>query len=110
MVERDIEIKSIATTGGIEMSFKQHEIVTGNITVNAEVVTGVIIFLVDVKGELGAKIASSVDTGGIDVNRQVGFSGTDALLQSTNYPDEYFFEATLETSTGGISIDAKYTP
>ncbi|MFW9906885.1 MAG: hypothetical protein ACFFFH_21450, partial [Candidatus Thorarchaeota archaeon] len=110
MVEKEVEINSIATTGGIEMSFKQHKMVIGNITVNVEVVTGGINFLVDAKGDLGVKITSSVNTGGIDVNRQVGFSGAGALLQSTNYPTGYNFEVTLETSTGGISIDAKYIP
>ncbi len=110
MVEKEVAINSIATTGGIEMSFKQHEMVMGNITLNVDVGTGGVDFLIDIKDDLGAKIESSVTTGGIDVNRQVGFSGTEALLQSTNYPAGYNFDVTLETTTGGIDIDAKYTP
>ncbi len=57
-----------------------------------------------------AKIESSVTTGGIDVDRRVGFSGPEALLQSSNYPAGSNFDVTLKTTTGRIDIDAKYTP
>jgi len=38
------------------------------------------------------------------------FSGTTSLLQSDNYPAGSNFNVSLKTTTGGIDIDAKYTP
>ncbi len=72
--------------------------------------TGGVNFAIDIQGDVGAKIASSVTTGEIDVLRKVGFSGSDAALHSSNYPSGYIFEITLRTTTGGIDIDAKHMP
>jgi hypothetical protein len=51
-----------------------------------------------------------VTTGGVDIDKQIGFSGTKALLQSSNYPAEHNFDVNLRTTTGRISLDAEYTP
>jgi hypothetical protein len=76
----------------------------------ADATTGGVNFAVDIQGDVGAEIESIVTTGGIDVDRQVGFSGTAFLLRSDNYPANHNFDVSLETTTGGIDIDAKYTP
>ncbi|MDH5448679.1 MAG: zinc-ribbon domain-containing protein [Candidatus Bathyarchaeota archaeon] len=110
IVVNDIEVNGTTVTGGVEMNVKQHGNLLGNITLKAEAITGGVDFAVDIKGDIGAKIESSVTTGGIDVDRQVGFSGTEISLQSSNYPASYNFDVTLKTTTGGIDIDAKYTP
>ncbi len=110
IVSNNVEVDATTTTGGVVMSVRQHNKLLRNITMNAEAVTGGVDFSVDIKGDLGAKIESSVKTGGINLERQVGFSGAETLLQSNNYPAGSNFNVTLKTTTGGINIDAKYTP
>ncbi len=50
--------------------------------------------------------------GRIEIDRQVRFSSyyNNRLLQSGNYPANSNFDVSLKTTTGGIDIDAKYTP
>jgi len=83
--------------------------------VEAEATTGGVDFAIDVRGDVGAKIDSSVTTGGIDVESQVGFSlvysyPERAGLISDNHPAKSNFNVGLKTTTGGINIDARYTP
>ncbi len=110
VVTSDVQVNGTTTTGGVDVSVKQHEQLAGNIILKAEATTGGVDFAIDVQGDVGAKIASSVTTGGIEINRKVGFSGTEALLQSSNYLASGNFNVSLKTTTGGIDIDAKYTP
>jgi RNA polymerase subunit RPABC4/transcription elongation factor Spt4 len=109
-VTNDAQVNATTTTGGVEVDVKQHRQFLGNITLKAEATTGGVDFAIEIRGDVGAKIESSVATGGIDVDRQVGFSGTETLLQSNSYPAGSNFDVTLITTTGGIDIDAKYTP
>jgi len=75
----------------------------------AETTTGGVDLTIVIQDDVGAKIESSVTTGGIDIERQVGFSGAESSLQSDNYPANTNFDVTLKTITGGIDIDAEYT-
>jgi hypothetical protein len=97
------------TTGGINLNITQRDPMPANVTLNAEASTGGINFDVVIRRDVGCNIAAKTGVGGIDVN-QVGFSGDTPPLHSDNYPDEGNFIVTLETSTGGINIDARYTP
>ncbi len=106
----DILVDAITTTGGVEMDLTQNEAPLGNVTLRAEAITGGVNFAIDIQGDIGAKIESSVTTGGIDVIRKVGFSGLEAALQSSNYPASHNFDINLRTTTGGIDIDAKHMP
>lgn len=103
-------VDAITTTGGVEIDVTQNETPLGNVTLRAEAITGGVNFAIDIQGDVGAKIESSVTTGGIDVVRKVGFSGSEAALQSNNYPAGHNFDINLRTTTGGIDIDAKHTP
>lgn len=109
IITNDVQVNAITTTGGADVSVRQHEELPGTIALRAEATTGGVDFAVDIHGDVGAKIESSVTTGGIDIDRQVGFGGTESLLQSENYPAGGNFVVDLKTTTGGIDIDAKYT-
>lgn len=110
IVKNDVQVNAITTTGGVDVDVKQHEKLLGNITLRAEATSGGVDFSIEIRGDVGAKIESRVTLGGIDVARQVRFSGTESRLLSDNYPAGSNFDVTLKTTTGGIDIDAKYTP
>jgi hypothetical protein len=110
MVSQDLLIDVMTITGGVDVNVKQEDMLTHNVTVNAEATTGGVDFTVTIQDTVGAKIESSVTTGGIQVERQVGFAGTGPLLTSNNYPANGNFDVQLQTTTGGITINAKYTP
>ncbi len=110
IVTNDIQVDALTTTGGVVVDVKQDKELSQNVDLKADATTGGVNFAVDIQGDVGAEIESIVTTGGIDVDRQVGFSGTAFLLRSDNYPANHNFDVSLETTTGGIDIDAKYTP
>jgi hypothetical protein len=109
-ITQELQIDVTTTTGGVEVNIKQDDAIPHNVTVNAEATTGGVDFTIDIRGTIGAKIESSVTTGGIDIERQIGFSGIESQLTSNNYPTSGNFEVSLLTTTGGINIDAKHTP
>ncbi len=111
----DVLVELAATTGGVDVDVKQDERLLGNITFEAEATTGGVNFAIDIQGDIGAKIDSRVTTGGIEIDRQVGFSlvysyADRAGLLSDNHPARSNFNVDLTTTTGGIDIDARYTP
>jgi len=108
-VTKDILVDIKTTTGEVNVNIKQHEELQGDISVDVEVTTGGIDFSIDIKDDIGAKISSGTTTGGIDIKRQIGFSGTESLLQSDNYPAGHNYNINLETTTGGIDIVAEHT-
>lgn len=110
VVNDNIIVDLKTTTGGIVTDIKQEMMLPSNVTLNAQTTTGGISFTVEIRGHIGAKIESTTAVGGIGIERQVGFSGTKSPLESSNYPDDTNIEATLETTTGGVSIDARYNP
>jgi len=115
IVTEDVLVSAITTTGGVDVSVRQDREQLWNVTVEAEATTGGVDFAIDIRGDVGAKIDSSVTTGGIDVGGQVGFSlvysyPERAGLISDNHPAKSNFDVGLKTTTGGIKIDARYTP
>lgn len=110
VVPDDVRVDAKTTTGGVEVDVEADERLQGDITLNAKATTGGVAFAIDIRGDVGAMITSSVTTDGIDVDRRVGFSGSPALLQSSNYPAAHNFDVDLRVTTGGIEIDAKHTP
>lgn len=110
VVNNNIVVDLKTTTGGIITDVKQETTLSSNVTLNAKATTGGISLTIEIRDHIGAKIESTTTVGGIAVERQVGFSGTKSPLQSNNYPDGTNIEARLETTTGGVSIDAKYNP
>lgn len=110
IVENDVQVDAITTTGGVDVDVKQDEELLGNVSLKAEATTGGVDFAVDIRDDVGAKIESSVTTGGIDIERRVGFEVTKPLLLSDNYPTGSNFDVSLKTTTGGIDIEATYNP
>jgi len=110
IVTNDVLVNVETTTGGVDVDVTQDEGLLGNVTLKAGATTGGVDFAIEIRGDIGAKIESSVTTGGINIAKQVGFSGTESLLQSDNYPAGRNFSISLKTTTGGIDIYAQYTP
>ncbi|MFX0096981.1 MAG: hypothetical protein ACFE7E_04390 [Candidatus Hodarchaeota archaeon] len=108
-VTNNIYVNITVATGGISPNITQTTGMLGNVTLDAVTATGGIDFDIDIEGAVGAWIESSVVTGGISTNT-VGFTGTESPLQSNNYPDVSNFIVDLSSTTGGISVDASYTP
>jgi hypothetical protein len=109
MVTNNIFVTARTTTGGISVDVMQNDSLQGDVAVNTEATTGGIDFAIDMRGNVGAKIQSSVTTGTISVARQIRFTGDKSPLQSENYPATHNFSATLKTTTGRITLDARYT-
>jgi len=103
----NVAAQAKTTTGGIALNIKQNSTIPANVTLNAEASTGGIDFTLAIWDNVGAEIASNTTVGGISVD-QNGFSGTDSLLRSDNYPARSNFIIALKTSTGGIDIEADY--
>ncbi|MFQ6073817.1 MAG: zinc-ribbon domain-containing protein [Candidatus Bathyarchaeia archaeon] len=110
IVPNDVQVYVKTTTGGVDINVKQNKRMSRDVALKAEATTGGVDFALDIQGNIGAKIESSVTTGGINIARQVGFSGTKSLLHSDNYPADSNFDVSLKTTTGGIQIYAKHTP
>jgi hypothetical protein len=109
IAKKDLQLDITTTTGSVDVDIEQDSRLQHEVTLNAAVKTGGVAFNIDLQGAVGAKIESTVTTGGINIERQIGFSGTNAQLQSDNYPADSDFEVNLQTTTGGINIDAKHT-
>jgi len=110
IVTSDVLVNVETTTGGVDVDVTQDEGPLRNVTLKAGATTGGVDFSIEIRGDIGARIESSVTTGGINIAGQVGFSGTESLLQSDNYPASSNFSISLKTTTGGIDISAQYTP
>jgi hypothetical protein len=109
IVTNNIVVTTRTTTGGISENVMQDNSLQRDVTMNTEATTGGIDFAIDIRGDVEAKIQSSVTTGSISVARQIGFLGDKSPLQSENYTATRNFSVALKTTTGGISLDAKYT-
>ncbi|MCK4444658.1 MAG: zinc ribbon domain-containing protein [Thermoplasmata archaeon] len=108
-VVEDVFLTIGGETGGVDVTITQEVGIPEDITVNVRTTTGGIDFEIDIQGDIGARITSSTDTGGIDVIKQDGFTRIDSLLESENYPEDDNFIVSLSTDTGGIDLDADYT-
>ena len=106
---KDLQLDITTTTGGVDVDIEQDSRLQHEVTLNTAVKTAGVDLNIDLQGAVGAKIESTVTTGGINIERQIGFSGTNAQLRSDNYPADSDFEVNLQTTTGGITIDAKHT-
>jgi hypothetical protein len=109
-VTDDIDVQLGVETGELDVSIKQDDRGSGDVILNGHTTTGGIDFSIDLQGDVGGRIQSSTDTGGIHAHSKAGFSGSDSDMQSENYPDSENFIVTLGTNTGGIDIDAKHSP
>lgn len=110
VLKNNVLVDLKTTTGGVNVDIREHEHSMQNVTLKAETTTGGVNLVMKIQNDVGAKIESATTLGAISVTRKVGFSGTNSLLQSNNYPAGGNFDVSLKATTGGISIDAMYTP
>jgi len=107
---RNVTVEAKTVTGGVTLDINQKHMMAGNVTLKAQTTTGGVHLTMKIENSIAAKIESATTVGAIDVANKTGFSGTSSLLQSDNYPAKSNFNTSLKTSTGGIHINAKYTP
>jgi len=105
--EGDVSVNLKSTTGTVNLSVSRDSRLSGNVSIEAGTTTGSVNLAMDIHNDVGAKIESHTSVGGINVEQQ-GFSGDQSLLQSSNYPAGSNFLVNLETTTGGIHINAYY--
>ncbi|MCW4020473.1 MAG: zinc-ribbon domain-containing protein [Candidatus Bathyarchaeota archaeon] len=110
IAEKGISVNLETVTGGASINLVQDERLQGNVGLYVDVTTGGVDLALDIQSNVGARIVSSTTVGSIDILRSDGFSGSEALLQSDNYPAGRDFDINLKTTTGGIDINASHTP
>jgi hypothetical protein len=96
-----------STTGSVNIDLTATQRLSSNATVNAQTTTGAVNLFMVIEHDVGARIESETDTGGIRVDVK-SFSGNQSPLQSNNYPATSNFIVKLHTNTGGININAEY--
>ena len=96
-----------STTGSVNLDLTASQRLSSNVTVNARTTTGTVNLFMVIEHDVGAKIESETDTGGIRVDVK-SFSGNQSPLQSNNYPATSNFLVNLRTKTGEININAAY--
>ncbi len=106
-VSSNIPIDVKTTTGSAEVNITQPRQLGGNVTLNAQTVTGSVNLGMNIQGNVGARISASTSFGRVNVGEQ-GFSGQQVPIQSSNYPAASNFDVTLQATTGGVNIDAVY--
>jgi hypothetical protein len=106
-VSGNIPVNLRSNTGAVNVDLAATRILSGNVTVNARTTTGSVNLDMAIDGDIGARIESATDLGGItsDLKR---FSGNESPIQSNNYPAGSNFLVDLRTGTGGIGINAVY--
>lgn len=106
-VSGDFSVNLKSTTGSVNVDLTATQNLSGNVTVNARTTTGSVNLRMVIDNDVGARIESDTDLGGINVGVEK-FSGNQTLLQSDNYPAGSNFLVNLRTTTGGINISAAY--
>jgi hypothetical protein len=110
IAERVVAVDIGSVTGTVSIDIEQDERLRKSIELDVEVTTGAISLALNISGEVAGKITSSTTTGSVDIQRSNGFTGSSTQLQSNNYPSDNQFDITIQTTTGGINIDARFSP
>jgi DUF4097 and DUF4098 domain-containing protein YvlB len=103
----NVSVNLKSTTGPVNLYVSRNGRLSGNVSIYAGTTTGSVNVAMAIHNDVGAKIESHTDFGGINVDVQ-HFSGNQSSLQSSNYPAGSNFLVNLRTSTGGIHISAIY--
>jgi hypothetical protein len=105
--EGNVSVNLQSTTGSVNVNVAEDQKLAGNVTVDARTTTGGVNLAMVIDDDVGARIESHTDFGGINVDVQ-HFSGNQSSLQSSNYPAGSNFLVNLRTTMGGIHISAIY--
>jgi hypothetical protein len=106
-VSGNVSVSLQSTTGSVNVNVAENQKLAGNVTVNARTTTGGVDLAMIINDDVGARIESHTDFGGINVDVQ-HFSGNQSSLQSSNYPAGSNILLNLRATTGGIHISAIY--
>jgi hypothetical protein len=106
-VSGNVSVSLQSTTGSVNINVAEDQKLAGNVTVDARTTTGGVNLAMIINDDVGARIESHADFGGVNVDVQ-HFSGNQSSLQFSNYPAGSNFLVNLRTSTGGIHISAIY--
>ncbi len=101
----NITVNVKSTTGTASLLVNRNFLMDGNVTMNVGTTTGSVNFDMTIHDYVGAQIESSKVFGSINV-QQEGFSGTQDMLKSNNYPAISNFDVKLSTTTGSVNINA----
>ncbi len=96
------------SSGPIIMDILQSGELQQNVTIKAGATAGSLTLNLIINGNTSAIVRSNSVVGAITVLNKTGFNGTDTALQSVNFPGLKSFNATLNTTVGGIDISARY--
>ena len=115
IVTKNIQVDVQTVTGGVEVDITQHREIAGDIVLEAEATTGGLDFFIDIQGEVGAIGRATAGDSDYVHPQVVGFEINfldfpPAVMRSDNYPAGNNFDVTLKIVTGRIDIDAEYTP
>jgi hypothetical protein len=103
----NVSVNLKSTTGPVNLYVSRNSRLSGNVSIYAGTTTGSVNVAMAIHNDVGARIESHTDFGGINVDAQ-HFSGNQSSLQSSNYPAGSNFLVNLRTSIGGIHISAIY--
>jgi len=99
-----------ATTGAVEANVTQHVDLGGNVTFSAITTTGVVSWTMNISDGNAARIQSASGFDNVNVQRNVGFTGSNNDLSSANYPNTqgHKFDIGLSVNTGSINLNLQY--
>ena len=107
-VLKDVRMELKESSGPITMDILQSNYIQGNVTIDARATAGLLTFNLSLGGNTSAIVKSKSSLGAVKIMDKTGFSGTTDILQSINYPSTHSFNATMNTTVGGIDISARY--
>lgn len=103
-----MKIELRESSGPITMDIVQRSDLQSNVTIKAGATAGLVTLNFDLGGSTSALVKAKSSVGAATILNKTGFNGTSDYLQSINYPSSHSFDATLNTTVGGIEISAKY--
>ena len=110
LVKQDITVDASTRAGGVELHLNQTTPMTKMVTFNGTTSAGGVSLNMDIRGDVGATVNSSVNVGGVHVGSKTGFTGDDKNLRSSNYPAAGNFIVLLRTNVGGVEVNALSAP
>jgi hypothetical protein len=110
LVKQNINVDASTRAGGVEMYLNQTTPMTKTVSFNGTTSAGGVALNMDIRGDVGATINSSVNVGGVHVGSKTGFVGDDKDLRSSNYPAAGNFIVLLRTNVGGVEVNALSAP
>ncbi len=99
-----------AATGAVEANIFQQNDMKGNVTYSTVSTTGSISLAMDISNGNAARVDSASGFDNVNVQKNVGFTGSSNELSSSNYLDAqaHRFDIVLSVNTGSINLNLQY--